>query len=176
LGKYSPSKAEGVVYIYVEFDNGDANCYLGVRVPTLEEARLLCQRHIQENSEWNDVVDVCEISKEKADGLFDMETTLADKNWPFFNGEPVAMDVIVMLDSSYVRDMQTHMEPLAPGKEDDIQEDDGWRDNNASIYIATVRGVESVDAAILKVAADCGCTQERFWGVQLMHNKNGRMI
>ena len=102
-----------MIYIYVEFDNGDANCYLGLRVPTLEEARVLCQKHINENDEWNDVVDVCEIPKEKADGLFDMERTLADKNWPFFTGEPTTMDVMVMLDSSYVRDMQTHMEPFA---------------------------------------------------------------
>ena len=157
-----------MIHIYVEFDNGDSNCYLGVRVPTLEEARLLCQDHIKENEQWNDVVYVCEITKEKAEGLFDMEATRADKNWPVFYGEPRKMEVMVLLDSSYVRDMQIHMGPLASGGEDDIQSDDGWRDNNASIYIDTVRDAESVDAAILKVAQNYGCPPERFWGVQLM--------
>lgn len=82
------------------------------------------------------------------------------------------MEFIVMLSSGYVRDMQTHMAPLAEEDMDRLHDDEcGWKDYNESVYIATVQGVENTDAAIRKVADDYNCPPDRFWAVQVVSEK-----
>jgi len=77
-----------LILFYVEFDNGDSNCYQGSRVPTIEEARVFCKEHIDSNKDWSDVAYVDEIDRAKAEGLWDL-SVFEDKsrNWPVFQPE-----------------------------------------------------------------------------------------
>ena len=72
-----------MLLFYVEFDNGDSNCYKGDRVPTLDEARTFCKAHIDSNDEWQDVVFVGEIYREQAKGLWDLSRH-EEADWPIF--------------------------------------------------------------------------------------------
>jgi len=80
-----PQPPNVMILFYVEFDNGDSNCYQGVRVPTLDEARKFCEHHIQSSSDWEDVAHVAEINREQAEGLWDLQS-LEDTDWPIFRG------------------------------------------------------------------------------------------
>jgi len=73
------------VLFYVEFDNGDSNCYQGTRIPTLEEANVFCKEHIDSVEDWNHVVYVGAIDRVSAEGSWDMPATLADASWPVFD-------------------------------------------------------------------------------------------
>ena len=77
---------EKMILFYVEFDNGDSNCYQGDRVPTLDEARAFCKVHIDGNDEWQDVASVYEIDKERAMGLWDLSRH-EDEGWPVFSSK-----------------------------------------------------------------------------------------
>ena len=75
-----------LILFYVEFDNGDSNCYQGDRVPTIEEARILCKGHIDSNHQWEDVAYVGKVGREQAEGLWDL-SSLDREDWPVFRAE-----------------------------------------------------------------------------------------
>ena len=87
-----------MILFYVEFDNGDSNCYQGSRVPTLEEARIFCKDHIDSIKEWRDVVFVGEIDRTQAEGLWDLSRH-NDKDWPVFL--PDAKERVTMPDRPF---------------------------------------------------------------------------
>jgi hypothetical protein len=77
-----------MVIFYCEFDNGDSNCYQGERIPTLEEANIFCQHHIQNNKDWNEVVYVGTVSYEQAAGLWDLSVFWdKERDWPVFKSK-----------------------------------------------------------------------------------------
>jgi hypothetical protein len=75
-----------MILFYVEFDNGDSNCYQGTRVPSIEEARTFCKEHIDGNHQWSDVAFVGEVDRAKAEGLWDL-SFFERKDWPAFQPE-----------------------------------------------------------------------------------------
>lgn len=79
---------EEIQLFCVEFDNGDSNCYLGTRIPTVEEAYTFCAEHIRGNSDWSHVVDVYGVKREQAEGLWDLSVfNDKEKVWPVFRKE-----------------------------------------------------------------------------------------
>lgn len=79
------NKIEELQLFCVEFDNGDSNCYLGTRIPTVEEANIFCAEHIKQTPYWSHVVDVYAVMREQAEGLWDLSVfNDKEKAWPVF--------------------------------------------------------------------------------------------
>ena len=72
-----------VILFFVEFDNGDSNCYQGTRVPTVDEAKTFCKNHIDSNEQWSMVVCTGEVGYEQAKRLWDL-SFLQSADWPIF--------------------------------------------------------------------------------------------
>ena len=75
-----------LILFYVEFDNGDSNCYQGSRVPTIDEAKVLCKKHMDDNAEWKSIAFVGEVDRKQAEGLWNL-SRLNDNDWPTFQPE-----------------------------------------------------------------------------------------
>ena len=82
LNEYQDEDAEMILF-FVEYTNGDSSCHQGTRVPTIEEARILCKKMINSNSEWSDVAYVGEVDRKQAEGFWDL-SRLQDADWPVF--------------------------------------------------------------------------------------------
>lgn len=82
-------EVDNLVLFYVEFDNGDSNCYQGDRVPTLDEARAFCKPHIDSRDEWTDIVYVGEVDRTQAEGLWDL-SVFERGNWLIFDSKSLS--------------------------------------------------------------------------------------
>jgi len=75
------------------------------------------------------------------------------------------MTVIVSIDSEYARDQQIYLgDDLANSFEQ--SEEQNWGDVSGPIILAVIEA-DSIDSAIKRIAADYGCSPDRFTGFQI---------
>ena len=76
------------------------------------------------------------------------------------------MTVIVSIDSEYARDQQIYFgDDLVNSFEQ--PEEENWKDASGPIILAVIEA-DSIESAIKRIAADYGCSPDRFTGFQIV--------